>query len=896
MPATLCTPSAARLLPGSSLALAFLEVARDHAAGVAIHSPEGTWTYGQLSAQVGGWAARLEERNIGSGERVVVLMDTTHETIAIMLACLCLGLVYVVLDPDFPAARLELILRDAQPAVACVSRARAAELAHSFPALPLMVDEGVPGADGLGWEELAIRGREVLPSALAYISYTSGTTGRPKGVAHPQANILHEVRVHTAALGLQADDRFSLLYSPSVIGSVRDIFGALLNGATLCPFPLRRQGFPALRAWLEEAGVTQYHSVPIIFRELMRCLGPGEVLPSVRVVFLAGDKVSAEDVRQHRRHFSATSRFYTGIGASEATSIYTHWFVPRDYPLEQDALPTGRSIPEKEVWVADPVTGERLPAGMMGEIRVSSEYLAAGYWGQPDLTRAAFAELADGARVYSTGDLGRFDEQGWLWHHGRADRQVKISGQRIELEAIERALRLAPAVQDCAVKMWNRADGTSAVAAYVVFHPGRAATAAALRAGLLARLPEAAVPAVFLRLDCLPLSATSKVDWRALPNPEAGSNLPLDEAFVAPGTPVERDVAALFGAQLGLVDSAVSATADFRELGGGSLQMIRLGLALRERFGLHLRPEDFSEPVTVRRVAGLVASSQRAAASPGSPLILAHAAAAAAWPDLPFTSRPAGFPGLLLEPPGRKPGAVDLLWLCQSARALAFAAHPGHQRRVWVMPSGHKLMPGSQVEIESFCRQLIAERWPSGLPAKVICGGFCNSGLIALCLARELARQGVEVAELFLVDCLWSHRARWVAEKLVWRVVCHAAAIRQRSWREAWPYFRQALQRWRGRRSRGGAGRALPAENPGGELAAGWLDFSASSWAGPVTLVFAARTWQACGWLPGSRWPLARFPRQRTRMVGGTHFDFLAEPALGQLRGELDAMTGGWEP
>jgi hypothetical protein len=350
---------------------------------------------------------------------------------------------------------------------------------------------------------------------LAYILFTSGSTGKPKGVYQTQRGLLHDVRQYLEAVRVRPHDRLSLLYSPGVNGAIRDIFGALLAGACLCLRDLRRHGIAGLDAWLEATGVTIYHSIPNIFRTMLAMraqagLGP---LPLVRWVYLAGDRIFTSDYEAFRRFFPS-GRLHVGIGATEAATIYRQWVLDGTEDIEDAFLPLGFAVPEREMTLIG-ADGLPVAVGEIGEICVRSAFVAQGYWRDDAQTAERFVDHGDGTRTYRTGDLGRLRPDGMLELVGRADRQVKIGGTRVEPAEVEAALLALPEVVRAAVLPQGEADARRLVAV-VMLRAGLEKTGAALRAELAKILPPAFVPAEVQVWPELPLMHNFKTDLAAV--------------------------------------------------------------------------------------------------------------------------------------------------------------------------------------------------------------------------------------------------------------------------------------------------------------------------------------------------------------------------------------------
>ena len=367
--------------------------------------------------------------------------------------------------------------------------------------------------------------------------------------------------------------------------------------------------------------MTVYASTPTLYRELLTDDAPGgEGFPDLRVVWLSGETLTWNDVACFRARFAPGCLLVNALGTVE-TGDFRHFVVPAREEFAGPTVPAGYPVADKQVLLLD-AQGRDVPPGEIGEIAVRSAYLARGYWRRPELTAERF--LADPAggeqRIYLTGDLGRLREDGCLEYLGRADRQVKIRGHRVEPAEVEAALRDCAGVADAAVVAQTDAAGVTRLIAYVApagqaqLHP------LALRRALRSTLPEPMIPAAVVVLDALPLTPTGKLDRAALP--PAPTRPALEVPFEAPASELERMVAGVWADALGL--DAVGRRADFTDLGGNSLEAMRILARVAALCGEELSPADlFSSPT----VAGMALTVLQRHARRAPPDLLAQALA-----------------------------------------------------------------------------------------------------------------------------------------------------------------------------------------------------------------------------------------------------------------------------
>ena len=320
----------------------------------------------------------------------------------------------------------------------------------------------------------------VAPDRLAYILYTSGSTGEPKGVMQNHRNVLHFIRVYTNNLHLNAGDRLTLLSSYCFDASVMDIYGALLNGATLYPIDLKQDGLAGLAQQITDQQITVFHSTPTVYRYFLGALseppsvsaGPGALqryrFPKVRLVVLGGEKVVKSDVELYQQHFADHCLFVNGLGPTEATVTLQN-FIDKQTRLAGDSVPVGLPVDDTEVLLLNKA-GK--PSEVSGEIAIKSAHVALGYWRNVEATSRAFSTNGSGpeVRIYRTGDMGRRLPDGSIKFEGRKDYQIKIRGFRVELGEIEATLGQHPLVREGVVVAKDNETGDARLVAYVVPH------------------------------------------------------------------------------------------------------------------------------------------------------------------------------------------------------------------------------------------------------------------------------------------------------------------------------------------------------------------------------------------------------------------------------------------
>jgi amino acid adenylation domain-containing protein len=570
-----------------------------------------------LADEVSRLAGRLRASGAGPGVRVGLHLERSVRLPVAVLAVLRTGAAFVPLDPRYPRERLKQTVEDAAPELLLCAGGSAppwvAELAH------LRVLE--VGGSGAATAPLPPASRAVPegggPDGLAYLVYTSGTTGAPKGVAIPHRNLAGYVQSLGARLGIVPGDVYLHTASFGFSSSVRQLLLPLAHGARLVLATADEIADPlALCRRAAGEGVTVVDLVPSYAQSLVAVL---ERFPEearllgrhLRRVLTASEPLPAGLPGRWARAFGGEARFWNMLGHSETTGIAAVQRVAEGEALP--VVPLGRPLPGRRIHLLDQ-RGLPVPLGAVGEIAIGGAGVGSGYWQRPELTARAFTPDpwgGPGERLYRTGDLGRLLPDGTLTFLGRRDQQVKVRGQRIEIAEIEACLGRCPGVSQAAVvarpgipadtaQTGHASQTGTELAAYVVAESGGRPSAAALRRYLNERLPKAMVPRDFVFLDALPRTPTGKLDRAALPAPIRAREEPHGTS-AAPASRLAARVAAVWCEVLGL--PAVDLEDDLFELGGHSLLAVLLAARLREELGVEVSLRAlFAQPTVARSV------------------------------------------------------------------------------------------------------------------------------------------------------------------------------------------------------------------------------------------------------------------------------------------------------
>ena len=546
-------------------------------------------TYDELNQTSNRLARTLPGLNEGQPMPVALLIEQGITLIVSILAVLKAGLSYAPLDRRQPKALLKKTLEDLQPcAIFADGRSLdiAKELAHG--SCPVMNAETVES--NLSGDNLDL---PVSPDAAAYVFYTSGSTGEPKGVIDRHRNVLHNVMRYTNSLGFSPEDRMSLVQHSSFSGTVSTLFGALLNGAAVFPFDLDQDGLAAIATWAQRERITIFHSVPSIFRQLATAWEP---YPELRLIRLEGDKATTRDIETFQKTFAEGCLLVNGLGATEC-GLVRQYFIDKCIKLTGKVVPVGSPVEDMTVRVVDE-SGNDVPAGNIGEIVVRSPYLALGYWRKPELTAAKFEQDGSGACTYRTGDLGAMSQDGCLEHLGRKDFQTKISGNNVDMADVEHVILEAESVAEALVQTYTDRAGEQHLVAYLVPQTGAEPMVSDVREYLETQLPTHMIPTAYVFLEQLPLTRDGKVDRRGLPVPTGRPFLRTQ--YVAPETPMEWFLAGLWAEVLESELKHIGVLDSFFDLGGESIRATQVVARLARCLGVAINVSVLFEHRTIR--------------------------------------------------------------------------------------------------------------------------------------------------------------------------------------------------------------------------------------------------------------------------------------------------------
>ncbi|HJU06991.1 MAG TPA: amino acid adenylation domain-containing protein, partial [Rhodanobacteraceae bacterium] len=565
----------------------FARCAQVHPQRCAVVCGAASLSYHELNVRADRIAAALHARGIGADALVAVLLERSVDAVTALLGILKAGAAYLPLDTAQPAERLAKVLTDARAALVIGRRGESAgESPTPFAAI-----------EDLQADEAAFDAPKLSSNARAYVMYTSGSTGEPKGVEIEHRAIIRLVRevdyvqfgteprvLHAAPLGFDA--------------STFEIWGALLNGGTVVIHDEVVPTGKALAATIRDHRVQIAWLTATLFNTLVD-EDPG-YLQGLEQLLIGGEALSVPHVRKALAALPDLT-IINGYGPTECTTFTACHRIPHDLPADAPSIPIGRPIANTVARVVN-LRGELVPIGVTGELWIGGAGVARGYLGRPDLTAEKFIPDPFGTpdeRLYRSGDLVRWLPEGALEFVGRADGQIKLRGHRIEIGEIEAVLRGHPRICSAAVLLREDSPGRKRLAAYYVEESSL--SPATLRAWLSRRLPDYMLPSAYVRLKALPLTANGKLDRRALPAPDA-RRPELSVDYTPPRGAAESRICQLFAEMIGL--DQVGRHDNFFELGGDSLLATR-ALASLQREGHALSIAQFFAAPTAAGLAAL---------------------------------------------------------------------------------------------------------------------------------------------------------------------------------------------------------------------------------------------------------------------------------------------------
>jgi amino acid adenylation domain-containing protein len=679
-------------------------------------------TYRQLNGRANQLARYLRRRGAGAETLVGVCLERSLDQMIALVSILKAGAAYVPLDPEAPAERTQYVMQDTQMALVLTQQQlRWRVTGTGADVVSLDRDWGTIGQQS----EENLEGDQRAEEQLGHVIYTSGSTGRPKGVMVERGALAAHTRAMINVYGLGPEDRVMQFSQYSADASLEQILPALAAGARLV---MRGKEIWSPRQLLEELTrqqVTVLNLSPTYWQQALRewARTPRELAGThLRLVILGGERLAAQAVQQWRDLGLGEVRLLNAYGPTESTITATIG----EAGEEQELITIGRPLPGRTVHILDR-GGRPVPVGAIGELHIGGPLLARGYLNKPELTRQRFVpdplEADQGGRLYRTGDLARYLRDGRIDYVGRADEQVKIRGYRIELGEVESALAQYPDVDEAVVVA--RGDGEAReLVAYVVARAGRPLPEDQLRRYLEEKLPRYMQPATIAQLEKLPRLATGKPDRRRLPEVARGKRREAAE-YLAPRVLTQQQLVQIWEELL--EPRPIGIRDNFFHLGGHSLLAVQLLDRIEQAYGKRLALSTLFAKPTVEQLAEALQDSDEGSGKARVVPVQAEG-----------SRRPFFF--------------MHGDWTGGAFYCFALARACGPEQPFYVLEpytfSGQEEPP----TLEAVARVHIGAMREVQARGPYRLGGFCNGGLLAYEMARQLERAGEEIEFLGLIN------------------------------------------------------------------------------------------------------------------------------------------------
>jgi amino acid adenylation domain-containing protein len=670
-------------------------------------------SYGELVRMADELAAKLAAQGVGAGDVVPILLPRGVASVAAMLAVMRTGAAYLPIDLSYPADRLRSMFEDCKPKALVLSKDDASAAPETTATL-VFIDGDAPLA--------AFKPVNVAPDDAAYVIFTSGSQGRPKGVAVSHANLAYSTGIRNHIYG-EPPSAFLVLSSLAFDSSVVGLYWTLTSGGeVVLSTPRLEQDMSGLGQLIQSAKVSHLLCLPSLCKTMLDLI-PADRLASLETVIVAGEALTASIVKDQRRTLGHC-RLFNEYGPTEAT-VWASVYDTADYT--RGDMPIGRALPGASIIIADP-DGHPLPDGATGEIMIGGPGVALGYLNNVAATAAAF--LPDpanlGAKLYRTGDLGRRLQDGNILFFGRRDGQIKIRGHRIEHAEVEAALGAVMTFSECAVVAVPNPTGNRLIA--YVSGQADGFDSKVARHKLSKLLAPFMVPYAIIALPELPHLPNGKIDRLGLAkNPPVAPDAEIT-ACDPPQSFVEACLADIWAKVLG--QDTVPRNADFFALGGDSLKSIS-AVFEAEAAGLNIAPFDmFDHPVLSDLAAHLERKAAEPVAGPGD--------------DLMVHLNPEGHQPLFLMIHGSPQMCSHLAQAIGSDRPVAFQFSAFLRGEIDATQS-----------IEAMAQDMLARLRSLRPKGPYYIGGYSIGGVIAIELARLLQSAGEDVPVLFLLDPSW---------------------------------------------------------------------------------------------------------------------------------------------
>ena len=708
---------------------------------VAVVFKDEQLTYYELNYRANQLAHYLRSLGVGADELVGICLERSINMIVGLLGILKAGRAYVPLDPEYPQERLSFMLRDAQISVLLTQQSFVNKLPNHT-AQVVCLDSDAHLIEECSQDNAITY---VQSTNLAYVMYTSGSTGQPKGVEVVHRGV-NRLLFGANYVYLDATQTFLQLAPISFDASTFEIWGALVHGAKFVLFPATIPTSQNLRQEIDKHGITILWLTAALFNSIID--DDSQALSGIKQLLIGGEALSISHVRKALEHLPFT-QIINGYGPTESTTFTCCYPIPRQIDANRESIPIGCPISNTQVYILDPYL-QPVPIGVPGELHIGGAGLARGYLNRPELTDEKFIPKpfdAGGSRLYKTGDLARYLPDGNIEYLGRIDNQVKIRGFRIELGEIEAVLSQHKDVQVACVIVREDSPGEKRLVAYVVPQKQVTLTISELRQFLANKLPGYMIPNAFVILESLPLTPNGKVDRHALKAPSQSSD---SDKFIEARNKLELKLVQIWSKIL-RVDK-IGVHDNFFDLGGHSLLASYLMAQIKQEFSKDIPLTTLFQNPTIEQLATIIQKDSVYFNSSCLVAIQSHGT------NPPFFCVPGA---------GGRP-----FYFYHLGRYL------GEEQPLYSFENDLYEKLGSITRIEDIASIYIAAMQTVQPQGPYFLGGHSYGGNVAFEMAQQLHKQGQKVALLAIIDSSaptykdkqmlidylnWDH-ARWLAE------------------------------------------------------------------------------------------------------------------------------------
>jgi amino acid adenylation domain-containing protein len=704
----------------------------------AICQGDRTWNYSELSTSAHCLAQVLLNHGVKRGDVVAVFGQRSFGLIASMVGVFLSGGVLLTIDPKLPSQRQQIMLEESKSQYILYIGQQCPEQGEAWESRTVICVNPDTGITTSSTIDSSLLDLPVLcPDDAAYVFFTSGTTGVPKGVLGCHKGMAHFLNWQRQTFAVSQQDRSAQLTGLSFDVILRDIFLPLTSGATLyLPAPGDELEPTRILLWLEREQISLLHTVPSLAQSWLVNVPSGVSLAALRCIFFAGEPLKDTLLRRWREAFPEGGEIVNLYGPTETTLAKCYYQVPKE--ILPGVQPVGFPLPETQALVLAE-NHQLCGIGEPGEIVIRTPFRSLGYINASTENRSRFAKNPfrndEQDLVYYTGDRGRYRPDGSLEILGRLDRQVKIRGVRIELREIEMLLGEHPSVREVVVIAREDEPGDQRLVAYVVPQPTQVSITNELRSFLKEKLPSYMMPSAFVMLEALPLTPNGKVDRQALPIPEQ-ARLELEESFVAPRNPLEQTLTQIWEDVLGI--KPISVKDNFFDLGGHSLLAIRLFAEIEKKCNQKIPLATLFQAGTIETLARKIQQQQASGHDE-------QEQSTTPWSSL-----------VEIQPKGSRPPLFCIHPLGGSILGYhKLSVYLGLDQPVYgLQPQGLDGKQPPYTRVEDMAAHYIREIQTVQPHGPYFLAGYSFGGTIALEMAQQLKRQGETIGILAMLDSL----------------------------------------------------------------------------------------------------------------------------------------------